>query len=107
MEGKKADNKIIKKSSKKNVEDRLFDEKKIIKKLDSIEEEIYSLKKNVDTCISLLDSSIKGGNIHQSLEEISNDNNKFLSNVQKAIEDERESANKRIKELKEKIEEKE
>ena len=44
---------------------------------------------------------------NEALEEISNDNNKFLSNVQKAIEDERESANKRIKELKEKIVEKE
>ena len=107
MKEKKADNKIIRKSKKREVEDKIYNEKNIMKKLDSIEEEIYSLKKNIDECISLLGSSIKGGNIQNALESISYDNNKYLSNVSQTIESERKKANQRIKELKEEIEEKE
>ncbi len=103
---KKADNKI-EKNKKKKLEEKLDNERDLLKRLDGIEEEITSLKKNIDKCISLIGESIKGGNIQNVLESMLHDNNEYLFDTTEIIEQERKSSQKRINKIKEDMRKKE
>ena len=99
-EEKKADNEI---STKKEMIDKIDDEvdknKKMLASLDDIEENFNSLKNNIESCIDLLNESIKGDNIQRQLNRISEENVSNYNNSMKNIYDKREEVNNRLKEL--------
>ena len=97
---KKADNILLNNKVKVSKLDMKVDEnKKKLDSLDEMEEVFYSLKKNIDNCVELLNHSIKGENVTRELNAISEDNQESFTNSIKDIDSKRDEIRKEIKEL--------
>lgn len=100
MEEKKADNIINKKTKIKELDNKIDVEKSKTKQLDEIEEIVVSLNKNINRCLELLGSSIKGNNVEKKFSAIETENNvNFKKNINN-IELQRKAVENNINKLK-------
>ena len=99
-EEKHADNAIVsRKIMVDNIDMELDTNKKTLNSLDDIEENFNSLKRNIDSCVDLLNRCVKGGNIQRKLNAISENNVKTYNDSMKAIYEKRDSVNNEIRNL--------
>ena len=95
-----ADNKIlITRSEIENINDQIDMSKSKLKSLDDMEEGFTSLSKNIAKCVELLSQSMKGNNVEQKLGAISDNNRIYYLRAMGSIDDERQEAKKKLKEL--------
>lgn len=94
---KEADNTIIQRKQRINKIDDMVDiEKSKIKKYSDMQENYYSLSKNIDKCIDLISRSIKGPNTVAIFDEMQNDNRKQMIETTEMLDS-------KIKESKDKV----
>ena len=75
MEEKKADNKILQNKVRiKEIDSKIDVEKDKIKQLDDLEEVVISLNKNIERCLELLGTSVKGNNFEKKLSAYQTEN---------------------------------
>ena len=99
-ENKKADNIIINNKKRINeIDDELSEQKKKLKKLDSMQEDVASLTRNIDKCIQLLSKSIQGPTTQNMFNDMSNTNQLFLRKTNNNIEEETMKAQHNIHKL--------
>ena len=97
---KKADNEISnKKINIDEIDNEVDNNKKLLDSLDDIEENFNSLRRNIESCIDLLNISIKGDNIQRQLNRISEDNIDNYNNSMKNIYEKIKEDNNKLKEL--------
>ena len=97
MDNKKADNIVLEYKQKINeVDNRLDEEKKKLKKLNQIQNDIDSLSKNINKCIDLLSKSMKGPGINNMFSNMSDSNKLMHIKASSAIENEFQETNKKI-----------
>ena len=95
-----ADNKIfITRSEIENINDQIDMSKSKLKSLDDMEEGFTSLSKNIAKCVELLGQSMKGNNVEQKLGAISDNNRIYYLRAMGSIDDERQEAKKKLKDL--------
>lgn len=100
MEHKKADNTTINLKQKINeLNNMIEEEKKKIKKLDSMQEEITSLNKNMNKCIELLSKSIESPTKDNMLSDMYNSNKSLYRNLTSSLDEEAEVSKKIINKL--------
>ena len=100
MEKKTKDNKLL--DNKKQIRqiDNLIDnEKNRLKKIDSMQESIVSVTKNMNQCIDLLSVSIKGTMNANLLNDMRDSNKTFYINMATTLDDESEISRKKINKL--------
>ena len=75
MEEKKADNKILQNKVRiKEIDSKIDVEKDKSKQLDDLEEVVISLNKNIERCLELLGTSVKGNNFEKKLSAYQTEN---------------------------------
>jgi len=102
MEKQKNEN--IKDEFKKKIneiDNQIDNEKKKIKKIDSIQEEVTALNKNLNKCIELLSVSIKGEKNDKMLSDMYDKNKSFYVNFSSTLDDEISATKKKISKLNE------
>lgn len=105
MEHKQTDNKLLDNQKQIKQIDYLIDnEKNRLKKIDSIQESIVSVTKNMNQCIDLLSVSIKGKTNENLLSNLRDSNKIFYVNMATTLDDESEISRKKINKLSERKE---
>lgn len=95
-----ADNKIfITRNEIEHINDQIDLSKSKLKSLDDMEEGFTSLSKNISKCVELLGQSMKGNNVEQKLGAISDNNRIYYLRAMGSIDDERQEAKKKLKDL--------
>ena len=96
----KYDNFIISRKEKINkIDDMLEEEKKKIRKLENIQENLNSLNMNMSKCLNLFSKSIKGANTESVLNYISNYNDQLLNKTDEKINSSLKETKKEINKL--------
>ena len=97
---KKADNNILNYQNQINTLDNKIDnEKIIIKKIEKIQDDVVALTKSVDKCIDLLYKSIKGPTTNYEFDDMRNFNRKFLIETTNELDEETYQTQKKINKL--------
>lgn len=81
------------------IDNQIDNEKKKIKKIDSIQEEVTALNKNLNKCIELLSISIKGEQKDKMLNDMYDKNKSFYINFSSTLDDEISITKKKINKL--------
>ena len=106
MGDKNADNRII--NTKKEIsilEDDLSSNKKSLSELDYLEFNISSIKRNLNECVELINSSVKNKRINNKFQTLADDTNGYYGRTKASFEDERVIITDRITEIKNRINE--
>ena len=100
MEEKKADNKILENKARiKEIDSQIDVEKDKGKQLDDIEEVVVSLNKNIERCLELLGTSVKGNNFEKKLSAYQTENKINYKKNMNDIESQRELLKANINKL--------
>lgn len=102
---KKADNTFVNRKEKINdIDERIDNERVNLKRINSLYDNAYSLNKSINTCVSLLYSSIKGKGIQNVLDDISNESKTNFRKMTAMLDQEEQEIKKRLDSLYEKKE---
>ncbi len=97
---KKADNTFIERKVKISDIDELIDiERANLKKINSLYDSAYSLNKSINTCVSLLYTSIKGRGVQNILDNISNESKNDFRKMTATLDQEEQEIKKRLDNL--------
>lgn len=106
MKNKKIDNQILEKKRILNeMDDKIDLEKKKLKQMEGIWEELISLNKNLDKCIDILSRSMQGPNLGLVYDDMRDSNKRFLVKTSGSLEEYTEILKKNIDDLSAKREE--
>lgn len=83
------------------IDNQIDNEKKRIRKIDNIQEEVTELNKNLNKCIELLSVSIKGEKKEKMLNDMFDKNKSFYANFSCTLDDEMSITKKKINKLNE------
>lgn len=81
----------------KECDKKINNSRAMINILNGMKDSVASLNKNIDNCIDLLNSAIKGGNTSAVLSNISYDSNRSATNMIEGITDDRETYYRTVK----------
>lgn len=96
----KVDNKVVDiKTQITQLDNNINNEKKKIKKLDTIHEEITSLNKSLNKCLELLSKSMGGPSVKNMLNDMYDSNKSLYINLTNKIDDEIKISMKSINKL--------
>lgn len=96
---KHADNTINEKNKLNQIEKRIDEQQMKIKKIDSMQNDLFTMKKSFNNCLSLLSKSIKGKKSNYMFDDMYNSNNAITTKVSSILDEERSSTNKILNDL--------
>lgn len=96
---KHADNTINEKNKLNQIEKRIDEQQMKIKKIDSMQNDLFTMKKSFNNCLSLLSKSIKGKKSNYMFADMYDSNNAITTKVSSILDEERSSTNKILNDL--------
>ena len=100
MENERVDNEYTTLNKKiLEIETNIADEKKKIKKIEELQEQVINLNKNLGICIALLAKSMRGPTTQNMFNDMYNNNQSFYKNMTASLEEESLEIQKSINNL--------
>lgn len=93
------------KRSINETENKIDFEKRRIKDIENLQEEVVSLNKNLDECIKILEKSMQGPTTNYAFEDMHNNNRTFFVKTTSVLDEQIKNSQKKINSLSEKKEE--